>query len=1140
MNYLSSSILNGSTFDVSFEAMQKSYRKPEENKLASLQSNDLQIQIEDTEKKAGLCLKIRKLLRSIFIKEKQPRTIKTGKHSEDPKRFCDNTVSNTKYSIITFVPYSLWDQFKYFLNFFFLLCACTQFVPQFQVGQIWTYWAPLVCILVVTMAREAYDDIQRWRRDREVNGTMYWKLVGQDLVAVKASDIRVGDIVSVGKNQRVPADLLLVRTTESAGSCFIRTDQLDGETDWKMRIAMPTTQAFEEDADLVLMDAEVYAEKPQKDIYNFLGTFRATLPSGETSHESVSTENMLWANTVVASGTAIGVCVYTGDDTRAVLNTSQPRSKHGKLDDEVNTLTKILFTAVMIVSMAFIIREAGGKNFKEESLIYFVRFVNLLSYIIPVSLRVNLDMAKIAYSSFIHRDRQIPETIVRSSTLPEELGRIHYLLSDKTGTLTQNVMVFKRLHLGTVCFTPDTMDDVKRNVEEIGVVASTGGMQQQQQQHRRTASRDLQLREQHHPPNRRQVTMRRTVDTRVVEAVKAIAICHNVTPVYEEAQDATLSAPVLGDRRQSVKKANGTVNRNAQTQRTYQASSPDEVALVEWCETVGLVLEKRDRQSMTLRTSKGIALHYEILHVFPFKSETKRMGIVVRNSKSGEISFYVKGADIVMARIVKHNDWLTEETDNMAREGLRTLVVGRKVLNEEAYKSFVALYNEARMAVEDRNEKVDAAVETLEKDLELLCLTGVEDKLQDDVRQTLERMRNAGVRIWMLTGDKLETAMCIAKSSRLVSPIQEIHAFTKVTRKTEAKRELARFSRKEGAALIVEGESLERVLASYESEFMALSLAAPAVIICRCSPTQKAIVVNLVKSYAKKRTCAIGDGGNDVSMIQAADIGIGIVGKEGKQASMAADFSITKFCYMSHLLLWHGRNSYKRSANMAQFIIHRGLVIGFMQLIFSATVYPHLPISVFPSFLMVGFTTFFTQLPVLALILNRDVTPKMADDYPELYKELTKARVLTFKTFLGWTLVSIFEASVIMYGGYAVLTGAKKLFSGAAGGIAVEYLKLNNVTFTVLLLSEFVIILLTVEKWHYFFILSQLLSFLMYVCAIALMEGAFNSNYFSVDYFKSGEFYLASIALTLISIVPLSLLLFLRRKLNPPIYTKLK
>jgi len=199
--------------------------------------------------------------------------------------------------------------------------------------------------------------------------------------------------------------------------------------------------------------------------------------------------------------------------------------------------------------------------------------------------------------------------------------------------------------------------------------------------------------------------------------------------------------------------------------------------------------------------------------------------------------------------------------------------------------------------------------------------------------------------------------------------------------------------------------------------------------------------------------------------------------------------------------------------------------------------YPTLPVTVFPSFLMVGFTTFFTQLPVLSLIYNRDVTPKMANDYPELYKELTKARVLTFKTFLIWTLISIYEAAIIMFGGYCALMGPSGFFSQTP--VAIEYAKLNNVTFTVLLLSEFVIILLTVEKWHYFFIVSQVLSFLIYVCAIAFMENVWQVGYFSKEYFYAADFILAALVLTLLSIVPLSLFLFIRRKLNPPIYTRL-
>lgn len=209
-------------------------------------------------------------------------------------------------------------------------------------------------------------------------------------------------------------------------------------------------------------------------------------------------------------------------------------------------------------------------------------------------------------------------------------------------------------------------------------------------------------------------------------------------------------------------------NRNV----TYQASSPDEVALVQWTQEVGLALRFRDLTSMQLKSPDERLLNYTILQLFPFTSETKRMGIIVRDLQTGEIYFFLKGADVVMSGIVQYTDWLDEEVGNMAREGLRTLVIARKILTEEQYADFEVRYNNARMSVSDRVTRVAQVVESLEREMELLCITGVEDKLQDNVRPTLELLRNAGIKIWMLTGDKLETATCIAKSSRLVSKTQ--------------------------------------------------------------------------------------------------------------------------------------------------------------------------------------------------------------------------------------------------------------------------------------------------------------------------------------------------------------------------------
>ena len=160
---------------------------------------------------------------------------------------------------------------------FFLVMAVSQFIPSLQIGYLYTYWLPLGFVLTVTTVREAIDDIRRYQRDREVNSSRYAKLTARGKVSVTSAELKLGDIVFVDKGSRVPADMVLLRTSEHSGSCFIRTDQLDGETDWKLRIAVPATQKLACDEDLLAMEASVYAEKPQKDIHSFIGKVRRIL-----------------------------------------------------------------------------------------------------------------------------------------------------------------------------------------------------------------------------------------------------------------------------------------------------------------------------------------------------------------------------------------------------------------------------------------------------------------------------------------------------------------------------------------------------------------------------------------------------------------------------------------------------------------------------------------------------------------------------------------------------------------------------------------------------------------------------------------------------------------------------------------------
>merc|ERR1712029_421948 len=340
-----------------------------------------------------------------------------------------------------------------------------------------------------------------------------------------------------------------------------------------------------------------------------------------------------------------------------------------------------------------------------------------------------------------------------------------------------------------------------------------------------------------------------------------------------------------------------------------------------------------------------------------------------------------------------------------------------------------------------------------------------------------------------------------------------------VTNRTEAHQELNAFRRKQDTALVIRGLDLEKCLEFYVKEIMELATACPAVVCCRCSPEQKAVIVRLIQQHTGKRTAAIGDGGNDVSMIQAASVGIGIVGKEGMQASLASDFSMTQFSHIGRLLLVHGRTSYKRSASLSQFVIHRGLIITTMQAIFSAVFY-FSSVSLYQGFLMVGYATVYTMFPVFSLVLDIDIPGKIALTYPELYKDLAKGRSLSYKTFFTWCLISIYQGGVIMF-------GALLLFED-------EFIHVVSISFTALILTELIMVALTIRTWHWLMIIAEFASLAIYILSLIILK-----DFFDAIFIKTAEFVWKTVVITAVSCVPLYILKFLRKKFSPSSYQKL-
>ncbi|KAF5010762.1 hypothetical protein FDECE_3092 [Fusarium decemcellulare] len=1133
--------------------------------------------------------------------------------STQPVRFPNNIISNAKYTALTFLPITLYNEFSFFFNMYFLLVALSQAIPALRIGYLLTYIAPLAFVLCITMGKEAFDDIARRRRDTEANSEEYNILVFQDYepgqtplrqrkklksqvlrkqpkrskgardslsdiqeeddsqapppssrvveVSRKSKDLKVGDVLKLTKGQRVPADVVILKCLSAeastpapipeepeeeeeeallafgdgegessgkgkqpaqeppeeeahsgpGGETFIRTDQLDGETDWKLRLASPLTQNLPTEEFVRL---RVTGGKPDRKVNEFLGTIELVdsrkdalahhaeaQDSDASKTAALSIDNTAWANTVIASqATTLAVIMYTGPQTRSALSTAPSRSKTGLLEYEINSLTKILCALTLALSIILVALEGFGNTEGNVWYVKIMRFLVLFSTIVPISLRVNLDMGKSAYSWFIQRDPGMPGAVVRTSTIPEDLGRIEYLLSDKTGTLTQNEMEMKKIHVGTVSYANEAMDEVSTYIKQgFYIPPSTDSATQNMlitpsSTYSSTA-------------NMGATRTRREIGTRVRDVVLALALCHNVTPTV----DIEDGKEVTG----------------------YQASSPDEIAIVKWTESVGLRLVYRDRKSMVLESidSKRAVVRVRILDVFPFTSEGKRMGIIVHfhenvnvknpSLSSGDIWFFQKGADTVMGSIVAANDWLDEETANMAREGLRTLVVGRKKLSFQQYQEFSARYQEASLSISGRDAGMQRVVSHyLEHDLELLGVTGVEDKLQKDVKPSLELLRNAGIKIWMLTGDKVETARCVAVSSKLVARGQYIYTVAKLKKKDNAQDHLDFLRSKTDACLLIDGESLALFLTHFRIEFISIAVQLPTVVACRCSPNQKAEVAKLIREYTKKRVCCIGDGGNDVSMIQAADVGVGIVGKEGRQASLAADFSIEQFCHLVKLLVWHGRNSYKRSAKLAQFVIHRGLIIAVCQTMYSIAI-KFEPEGLYKDWLLVGYATCYTAAPVLSLVLDKDVDENLANLYPELYKELTSGRSLSYRTFFVWVFVSIYQGGMIQ--------GLSQILTEVDGP------KMVAVSYTVLVLNELLMVAIEITTWHPIMIISIVGTFLLYVGSIPFLGG-----YFDLAFLITWGFVWRVLAIGAISLIPPYAGKLIRRTMKPPSYRKVQ
>lgn len=286
------------------------------------------------------------------------------------------------------------------------------------------------------------------------------------------------------------------------------------------------------------------------------------------------------------------------------------------------------------------------------------------------------------------------------------------------------------------------------------------------------------------------------------------------------------------------------------------------------------------------------------------------------------------------------------------------------------------------------------------------------------------------------------------------------------------------YSRNPTQVLIVEGSTLKNIMANktLKIAFIKGAADAPSVVCCRCAPTQKSQITEAIKGGLSKVVCSIGDGGNDVGMIQMASVGVGIEGKEGKQAALAADFSIKQFKTLAQLVLWSGRLSYVRTSQLANFVVHRGLIISIIQFLFSLT-FNFTTIQIYNGYLMLGYATIFTSLPVFALIYDEDVHYRQVFDYPQLYKALQSGKELGASRFLMWAWMSIYQGGVIIFLSIVLFEES--------------FLEIVTITFTALILIEFLNILSTIHIFHPMILLGLLTGVATYSITLFFLKDMF-------------------------------------------------
>ncbi|XP_016843759.1 probable phospholipid-transporting ATPase IA isoform X4 [Nasonia vitripennis] len=960
-----------------------------------------------------------------------------------PATYRNNHISTAKYSLLSFIPSFLFEQFRRYSNCFFLFIALMQQIPDVSPTGRYTTLVPLIFILSVSALKEIVEDIKRHRADDEINKREVEVLRDGRWQWIQWKTVTVGDVVKVHNNNFFPADLILLSSSEPQAMSFIETANLDGETNLKIRQAHPDTANLLDTVELMNFRANIQCEPPNRHLYEFNGILRETnKPSVPLGPDQLLLRGAMLRNT----RWVFGVVIYTGHDTKLMQNnTSTAPLKRSTLDRLINTQILMLFFILLLLCLLSAIfnilwtnanhtglwylglNEAKTKNFAFNLLTFIILFNNL----IPISLQVTLEVVRFVQATFINMDIEMyhPETdtpaMARTSNLNEELGMVRYVFTDKTGTLTRNVMEYKRCSIAGKMYDLPTPSISNGEASEMD-------------------SELIQDILQGRPKNASQSSSSKKVKHAAIlhEFMVMLSVCHTVIP--EKFEDGSI---------------------------IYHAASPDERALVDGASKFGYVFDSRTPHFVEI-LALGERQRYEILNVIEFTSARKRMSVIVR-TPSGQIKIFCKGADsVIYERLAPKTpdedntgpqqqqsilddfrDATLQHLEAFATEGLRTLCFAAADIPDNRYNWWKEIYDKANMNLSNKEEKVAEAADLIETKLTLLGATAIEDQLQDQVPETIESLIQADIRVWVLTGDKQETAINIGYSCRLITqpmPLIIINEGSLDKTREVIIQHCLDFGQdlkcQNDVGLVIDGNSLKYALScDLRRDFLDLCTSCKVVICCRVSPMQKAEVVDLVTTNTKAVTLAIGDGANDVAMIQKAHIGIGISGVEGLQAACASDYSIAQFRFLKRLLFVHGSWNYSRMCKLILYSFYKNICLYVIELWFA--IYSGWSGQILFERWSIGlYNVVFTAAPPLAIgLFDKVCSAETHLAHPSLYaaKNATES-TFNIKVFWIWIFNALLHSALLYWLSLLALKQDVIWGNGRDGG----YLVLGNVVYT--------------------------------------------------------------------------------------------